>query len=200
MNQASPVTHPSIAVYNYFALMFERGRSVATSEAVKAIASNTYTKHNIECAISKLKKKGVLENIHGSGTRGDPYFVGLVAGALAPVLNKPYTPFKRRTKEELAHDLYMSEKAKKEANSTAKQIPATTNNSLASEFARLNLKANQTPVVVKEALPMGLAIIPRSKLPGISAKETGLAVVWRGQETSFEELRKIREQLNAFFG
>lgn len=193
------VLHPTTAVFNFFNAQFNAGRSVATSEAVGKIAGNTYSKHNIENTISKMKKEGTLENISGSGQRGDPYYVALVTGATAPVITKEYKPFKRRTKEEFAHATYVAEKAKKEANATPRMIPKGTNNSIATELARLNFAANQPQVVEKPAMPDGLAIVPRALLTG-SSKDAGVAVVWRGQEVTFDELRKMHVQLNAFFG
>ena len=200
MNQATTVLHPQVAVFNFFKQKFAQGRSATVKEAIASIAANGYTSHNIECAVSKLKKEGVLETISGSGTRHDPCYVAMVEGAQEPVLSRPYRPFVRRTKEQIAHEAFMDEKAKREANATPIQIPRTTNNSIATELARLNLHANQAQPVVKEVLPAGLAIISRSKLPGATSKDKGVALVWRGQELSFDEAREMHKQLNAFFG
>lgn len=197
-------------IYDYIE---KKDDAVTRREVMDALEKEGYHAMTVNASFNTMKSLKILEVYTGVGTRDDPEQFWFCDGAVRPV-GKPYKHIKRLTEsEKKERDYQFAKKAaqqytetqKRQINNTQKQIPAGTNNSIASEFQRLHVGETLTQSGSNEVRPLPT---PLGNVTKVAVEGSGLAVnvpealkntefklSWRGQEISFEEAFKMKAEL-----
>lgn len=204
MKQAKVLARPAVAVFTLLEEKRKQNKSVTATSVLLALEKMGYKANTIRSAIISMKKEGAIEVFDGTGNPKDPELIGLSAAATTPEAGAPYRPFVRRTKVELEAERYKLDKEareieKKAINKTKSTVPATLNNSLASELERVNPKNARSVVDTRPAATSRLAIVPKRMLDK-NTTDNGLTLAWNGTAICVREARKMYHDLFELFG